>query len=68
MKMNSAQIRQTLHQFEAQAIPAGQRIAAPAVSSEWRLFRAGDRRGSSCSIMKELSPALRRFGRALQSE
>jgi hypothetical protein len=41
MKMNSAQIRQTLHQFEAQAIPAGNRIAAPAVSSEWRLFRAG---------------------------
>ena len=34
MKMNSAQIRQTLHQFDAQAIPAGH----PAMPQLERLF------------------------------
>ena len=34
MKMNSAQIKQTLHQFEAQAIPAGH----PAMPQLERLF------------------------------
>jgi hypothetical protein len=34
MKMNSAQIKQTLHQFDAQAIPAGH----PAMSQLERLF------------------------------
>ena len=54
MKMNSAQIKQTLHQFDAQAIPAGH----PAMPQLERLF--GDHTyfldGNGLNIVEPVEP------------